>query len=238
MGDQSMMMAEIMRMALSHRHANTALLGKAGLNLGAKDRGIVSRTGEQAAWTFKTTLMSDVLHLVARGELSRSTLGLAGGYPVALHVARRRDGTCALYFSVIFPGDGTLSEDGERRGVEMRISCRLNDSATETIKHNFLEGDSWESSTCFDHKTPEEMLAQKHLYFPDDDEATLTVMVTFLNERVNNHEYQKARNVDESRYAFEKCPCFRMHLFPLWYGDGDMKSALVNGKRRGRENLN
>jgi len=26
------------------------------------------------------------------------------------------------------------------------------------------------------------MLAQKHLYFPDDDEAALTVMVTLLNK--------------------------------------------------------
>ena len=86
-----------------------------------------------------------------------------------------------IFQSFFQASNGTIFEDGERRGVGIRISYQLNDSATETMEHYFLEGDAWGSSACFDHKTPKELLAQKHLYFPDDDEATLTVTGTLFN---------------------------------------------------------
>ncbi len=102
--DKGKFMAQIMRQALSCRHTNTVLLGKSGLTLSATDRGIVSRTGEQATWTFEETLTPDDFHRMKRGARTRSDLDLAGGYPIEYQVVRRRDGKCALYFSVLFPG--------------------------------------------------------------------------------------------------------------------------------------
>jgi hypothetical protein len=104
---------KIMRKAFSRRHADPALLRKAGLSSSAKNRG----AAQEPSWTFQSSIPFSIVHSLKPGERYTETLGLANGYPVQYKIAHRLDGKLGIYFNVAYPYCGTHLDDRERRGV-------------------------------------------------------------------------------------------------------------------------
>lgn len=178
--DDGKVMGEIMWKAFSRRHANAALLRKAGLSSNVKDRG----TGQEATWTLGSSIPDWLLHSLPPGKRYTETLGLVNGYPVQFIIAHRLDGQLGIYFNVLYPHCGMYLDDRERRGVGMRATFQVNDFAAESMEHFFLEGESYTSPACFGHRAWEEVVdtGNKALYFPDGGFLTVKVTYTLLTE--------------------------------------------------------
>ena len=169
---------EIMRLALSRRHAQAGLLRQEGLTPSPKDRGFKALTGLQPTWTFDESFCVSLPHRLDRNHEIRLHVWMIGGLPLKLSLKHLSNGKCGLYFSVIFPDPPRQYKRKDRRGVGMRISFEVGESPSESIEKFFLDGEDHGSMTCLDQETWQERRKHESLYFYI---GQVKVTASFLN---------------------------------------------------------
>lgn len=94
-------MEGIVRKAFSRRHANAAILHKAGLSLSAKGLGTGGLgTGQEATGTFESSIPDSTVHWLELDEHNAETVGLVFDYPVRHKIPHLPDAKCGGVYCI------------------------------------------------------------------------------------------------------------------------------------------
>lgn len=90
---------------------------------------------------------------------------MIGGFPLNIYFKHLLNGTCGLYFSVIFPDTSIVSRGKDLRGVEMRLLLNVGSFEDELIENLFSNREGHGSATCLDQEAWQEVRKHDRLHF-------------------------------------------------------------------------